>query len=268
MKVLLMFLNMRLRELKNAEKTARQQLVDSPEGRLRVSNQKGFLRFYHVSEKSDHSGTYIKNEDRQLARALAQKDYNTQLIKSIKQEENAIKAFLEKYPKKSPEDAYANLTLTRKEIVEASFLEGEDYARWWLAQPFEANSSFPEEKIFATKRGEFVRSKSEAMIADSYYDMGIPYKYDFPVEVEPGRYRYVDFAILDVRNGRVFYHEHLGRLDDPGYLEKNLLKIKEYQKINVFTGKNLILTFEKEDIPLDMNLFRKNTAELFGIEIP
>ena len=268
MKALLIVLSKRLHELKEAEKKACQELADAPDGRMRISKQKGFLRFYHVTEANNHRGTYIKKENEQLARDLAQKDYNIKLVNSIKQEKKAIEAFLKGYPKISPEDTYAKLAPARKEKVEAAFMEGEDYARAWLAQPFEANPSFPEEKVFATKRGEFVRSKSEAMIADAYYDMGIPYKYDYPVEVEPGRYRYVDFAVLDVRNGKVFYHEHLGRLDDLSYLRKNMRKLKEYQAIKVFSGKNLILTMETEECPLDMSLFRKNMAELFGKILP
>jgi hypothetical protein len=173
-------------------------------------------------------------------------------------------SFLNNYPGQSPEDVYSDLAPARKMLVSAAFMEGKDLAEKWLSQSFEANPSFPEEKVFATKRGEFVRSKSEAMIADAYFDMGIPYKYDYPVEVEPGRYRYVDFAVLDVRNGKVFYHEHLGRVDDPDYLRKNMRKIKEYQRIKIFSGKNLMLTLETEEFPLDMSLFRQNVAELFG----
>ena len=41
----------------------------------------------------------------------------------------------------------------------------------------------PEEKKFATKRGELVRSKSEAMIADCYYELGIPYKNAQPINL-------------------------------------------------------------------------------------
>ena len=148
------------------------------------------------------------------------------------------------------------------------FVEGEDYAKLWQAQPFEENPYLPEEKLFSTKRGEKVRSKSEAMIADTYFDMGIPYKYDYPVEVGNGKKKYVDFAVLDVRNKRVIYHEHLGRMDDPAYVCKNMTKLNEYRRIGIFTGKNLILTTEIDGCPLDMASFRKNTAELFGKALP
>jgi len=264
MKTLLMLFRRRLEELRSAEEKTLNQIKDSPEGSLRVANNDGFVRYYHVTQKNGKNGKYIRNESRDLACALAQKDYNTRLLRSIQKEKTAIVSFLNNYPGQSPEDVYSDLAPARKMLVSAAFMEGKDLAEKWLSQSFEANPSFPEEKVFATKRGEFVRSKSEAMIADAYFDMGIPYKYDYPVEVEPGRYRYVDFAVLDVRNGKVFYHEHLGRVDDPDYLRKNMRKIKEYQRIKIFSGKNLMLTLETEEFPLDMSLFRQNVAELFG----
>lgn len=231
---------------------------------MRVADRKGHPIYYHVHDHNVIGGTYLKASQSDLARALAQKDYLNRLLKSIDSEEKAIERFLKSYPTQSPEDVFANLIPARKELVTPLFTEGEDAAKLWLAQPFAENPYLPEEKMFATKRGENVRSKSEAMIADAYYDMGIPYKYDFPVDVGNGKTRYVDFALLDVRNGRVIYHEHLGRLDDPGYLHKNMLKLDEYRRVGIFTGKNLILTTELDGCPLDMNLFRQNTAELFG----
>ena len=109
-----------------------------------------------------------------------------------------------------------------------------------------------------------MRSKSEAMIADAYYELGIPYKYEYPIEVSPGVTRFADFAVLDIRNRKVYYHEHFGLLDHPDYLKKSMRKLKEYRGVGIFTGKNLILTHEIDGCPLDMNLFRQNTAEFFG----
>ncbi len=264
MKVLVNSMRRRLDSLKSGENRVLEQLKKVPEGRLRVNEKKGCICFYYITDSADRNGTYLKASQSDLARALAQKDYLNRLLKSIDSEEKAIERFLKSYPTQSPEDVFANLIPARKELVTPLFTEGEDAAKLWLAQPFAENPYLPEEKMFATKRGENVRSKSEAMIADAYYDMGIPYKYDFPVDVGNGKTRYVDFALLDVRNGRVIYHEHLGRLDDPVYLHKNMLKLDEYRRVGIFTGKNLILTTELDGCPLDMNLFRQNTAELFG----
>ncbi|MCR5059170.1 MAG: hypothetical protein K6A81_11210 [Clostridiales bacterium] len=268
MKSLVVIMQKRLEAMKASEQKAKEQLEGAPDGRLRIYEKRGHLHFYHITDAEDKNGIYMKNDQQNLARELAQKDYLIKLLKSIRAEIKALERFMRNYPQPSPETVYSNLSSARKALVTPLLGDDEAYAEWWQAQPYAENSSFPEEKKYATKRGELVRSKSEAMIADAYFDLGIPYKYDYPVEIGKGKYRYVDFVLLDVRSGRLIYHEHLGRMDDPLYLHKNMIKLDEYRKIGIFSGKNLLLTTETEDHPLNMNLFRKNTAELFGKALP
>ncbi len=258
----------RMETLEAAEKDSLQKLRQLPEGRLRIDEKRGKSRYYHVFGQTAENGLYLGKDKIDLVRSLAQKQYLSNLLKSIRKEKKAIENYLRSYPSTSPEEVFAKLIPARKALVTPLFVEGEDYAKLWQAQPFEENPYLPEEKLFSTKRGEKVRSKSEAMIADTYFDMGIPYKYDYPVEVGNGKKKYVDFAVLDVRNKRVIYHEHLGRMDDPAYVCKNMTKLNEYRRIGIFTGKNLILTTEIDGCPLDMASFRKNTAELFGKALP
>lgn len=199
-------------------------------------------------------------------RALAQKDYLTKVLKAMERELAFINLVLARAPKERPEEVYGKLIPARKKYVTPVLLDDEEYARRWQAEPYNENPYEPGEKVFATKRGEMVRSKSEAMIADSYYDMGIPYKYDYPVKVQNGKTKYVDFLVLDMRRRQVYYHEHLGLLDDPSYVKKNMIKLREYRAVGIYTGKNLILTQETKDCPLNMSLFRNNMAELFGVD--
>ncbi len=46
---------------------------------------------------------------------------------------------------------------------------------------------------------EKVRSKSEAFIADTLYEFGIPYRYEYLVRMVNGELRYPDFTLLKVR---------------------------------------------------------------------
>lgn len=268
MKSLVVAMQKRLETMKTSEQKAQNQLQKSPDGKLRICEVNGFVRYYHIITPGDRVGIYLKNDQLDLARSLAQKDYLARLLKSIRKEIKAIETFLSNYPEPSPEEVYSNLISSRKALVTPLLGDDEAYAKWWQSQPYAENPTFPEDKKFATKRGDLVRSKTEAMIADAYYEMGIPYKYDYPIEIGKGKYRYMDFVMLDVRTGRLIYHEHLGLMDDPSYLHKNMVKLDEYRGLGIFTGKNLILTTETEDHPLNMNLFRKNTAELFGKALP
>ena len=39
-----------------------------------------------------------------------------------------------------------------------------------------------------------------------------------------------DFLVLDIKNRRTIVWEHLGKMQDPGYVERNLRKINAYLK--------------------------------------
>ena len=109
-----------------------------------------------------------------------------------------------------------------------------------------------------SERGERVRSKSEKIIADKYNMMGFHYKYEKPlfltdktnfVTVRP------DFTVLNVRKRKQYYHEHLGKMDDPKYVRRNIYKLRLYEKNGIFIGDQLFLTLESSEQPLDMNHF-------------
>ena len=116
---------------------------------------------------------------------------------------------------------------------------------------------------FKTRKGELVRSKSEASIANIYFEMGIPYRYECALSLDGNIVLHPDFTLLNTAHRRIMYHEHLGRLDKPGYLEDQMWKFKVYQKNGIFIGKNLIITAETEDHPFDQELFRKSVKDIF-----
>ena len=59
-------------------------------------------------------------------------------------------------------------------------------AEEWQSKTFKTNSYKTENKIYDTRRGEKVRSKSEAIIADMLFEMGIPYHYEYPLRLRNG----------------------------------------------------------------------------------
>lgn len=82
--------------------------------------------------------------------------------------------------------------------------------------------------IHRTERGDLVRSKSELVIADKLHARGLAYAYEQPLALVNGHVRYPDFTIADHARGVTFYWEHLGLLDDPGYLSRWHRKRQEY----------------------------------------
>lgn len=82
--------------------------------------------------------------------------------------------------------------------------------------------------IHTTSRGDVVRSKSEALIAELLYARKIEYAYERKLTFDDGSFRYPDFTIEDDDLGRTIYWEHLGMLNDSVYAKRWEAKCKWY----------------------------------------
>jgi ATP-dependent exoDNAse (exonuclease V) alpha subunit len=70
--------------------------------------------------------------------------------------------------------------------------------------------------VHRTRNGELVRSKSEVIVADTLYALGIEYGYEVELAMPDKTRRLPDFTIR-ASNHKPVYWEHLGMLDRPGY---------------------------------------------------
>lgn len=60
--------------------------------------------------------------------------------------------------------------------------------------------------------------------------------------------------VLNVKKRKEFYWEHLGMMDDLGYVEKALHKIAVYEQNGICLRENLILTYETSRNPLSQKM--------------
>ena len=107
----------------------------------------------------------------------------------------------------------------------------------------------PETLKFYTKMGIIVRSKSEVIIATALYDNNIKFEYEKAIKISDVIY-YPDFTV-EKKNGDIILWEHLGLIDNPDYRNKAYRKILKYNENGYYQGKNLILTYETAESPLD-----------------
>lgn len=255
-------INTRLEQLQKAIKFAEKEQKTFPAGRLRVSKNPRQTRYYIVTDSTDKTGEYLPKTAQATIKNLAQKGYNKLFLKAAYSEQKALKEFLLKY-NCSPEDIYNNLIPERKKLVIPYISTNDLIAKEWQSKIFKPNPYKPEHKIHDTKRGEKVRSKSEAFIADTLYEFGIPYRYEYPVKMFNGEIKYPDFTILKVKTREIIYFEHFGKMGDEGYRIDTMEKMDLYRASGIYPGKNLIFTYETEDNPLDIKGMRKMLHELF-----
>jgi len=248
--------------LKKLSVQLEKRLQEFPEGSLRVSNNKGFPRYYHIRHLNDTRGQYIVKENIDLAKQLAQKDYTQKLYKKVTAELADINRYLNHHTPNELEQVYINMNTYRKALVTPEVIPDEMFVQEWEQESYNANPYYPEQRVYSTKKDELVRSKSEVMLADMYYEMGIPYRYEAELVLKDGKKKYPDFTLLKTSTREIIYHEHFGLLDDEEYRQTNLAKLEEYRKNGIYPGKNLILTYEAEGCYLNMKDVKKMVKEI------
>ena len=253
----------RVKTLKTAIRAAEKEKTRLPNGRLRVSQTRNQIRYYHIESDNNHQGTYIPKSERDLAESLAQKEYNEQFLRYAHTELSRLERCIRLFSETNADLAYQNLDPRRRRLVEPYIIPDDEYAANWQSQTFKTNSFMPEAKIYDTKNGEKVRSKSEAILADLFMEYGIPYHYEQALYLKDKSVRYPDFTLLKIATREEIYLEHFGLLDDDEYRYKCLEKLDEYRHNGIYPGKNLLITYESEEFPLDIKGIRKMIKELF-----
>jgi len=245
-------LEARAATLKKAITKAEKDKDSYPEGRLRISANKNRTRYYKVDRSGDTQGEYLTKEQYRMALTLAQKDYNKQFLKQAKLELATLEHSISQLSKENTDLAYQKLSAHRQNLITPYILTDDLYAQKWQSIACKTNTFLTEKKIYDTRRGERVRSKSEAIIADILYELQIPYHYEKALELKDKSVRYPDFTLLKKRTREEIYFEHFGLWDNEDYLKESLRKLDEYRKNGIYLGNNLLFTYETQDNPLDI----------------
>ena len=245
------------RELVKLVQMAEKYSDSSLPGALQISTVKGRPRYYHcyLDQEGNKQKKYIstKKEGSKIME-LAQHSYNAAFLKTAKEQLKAIRKALRSIDENALADVYALLHSERKKLITPIVPDEDTFVRQWEQDEYQPGYFSDEAPFIRSNRGERVRSKSEKIIADKYYKLGIPYKYEKPLVVSKQTKRITirpDFTTLNKRTRIQRYHEHLGRMDDPQYVQKALEKIRLYEENGIFIGEQLILTFESYEKPLD-----------------
>ena len=230
-----------------------------PNGKLRISKDKGIVRFYHCME-GDGLGKYIPKTNEQLPRELAQKTYDAAVIKKAEVRLKQIAKILLDYQDDEIEQIYLSCHEDRKALIMPVEQTKEQRIKLWLEEPYKGKE-FPEgTPMILTERGERVRSKSEKILADYFYAKGIPYLYEKPLYLNGYGIVYPDFTFYSPKIRKEIYWEHEGMMDSQEYARAAVKKINSYQMNGIFPGERLILTYETTQDVIDLKLMKTLTA--------
>lgn len=242
-------LNNKMREIR-----AEYKRLEVKEGELIVSKSHGTDQYYQFL---NGKRVYIRKKHRNIAAKLAQRDYDKVLLEKMKARIDELEEMLQIYETNPIDEAKKSLCESRRVLTDLHFMSDDEYVKKWQAHQYTGKGFFPGDDEILTNRGERVRSKTEKIIADKLFSLGIPYRYECPLNVRGFGVIFPDFTVLDVITREEIYYEHLGMMDFPDYVRGAIQKIKTYEKAGIFVGDKLLLTYEVSGASPNMDLFEK-----------
>ena len=245
-------LEYRMCELKKIVKEKEKSLKKVPQGIVNVHNSKGRVQYYYKENSKAKVRRYLKENEKILVKELCQKDYDERVLDSAKKELKILEKLYKIYQSKVCEEIFESLNIHRQKFVVPLRLPDKEYIERWENELYEKPGFAADYPEYYTDKGERVRSKSEVLIANALKNRGIPYKYEYPIRLDNGLTYHPDFRILKIKNRKIVYWEHFGKMDDPEYVEKVVRKLNAYAQNDIFPGKNLIVTFENGKRPLNL----------------
>lgn len=239
-----------LQSQRNLKKIYEKKIEDLPKGILSVTEKKGIL--YYCKYANDKKIYLGKGNDE--INGLKARRLLTEATKRIEVNESLMKQFLQEYQDISLETIEASLSKAYKSDDGKAY-EAINLANYknWGNQEYQRDMKYPEALVHRTLKGDYVRSKSEVIIANCYYLKNIQYRSEEVTKV--GKYFFApDFKILVPEKRKIKIHEHFGMMHNPEYREKALWKMSVYIENGYRPYEDIIFTFDD----LDGNIDAKN----------
>lgn len=205
-------------------------------------------------QSDGHKKIYIKKKDKELAEKLAIKKYLSALLEDLEKEKSATDMYLRHCPRSHENlDALFAGSSEVLNLLSPYFSPLSKELDHWMNSQYKHNLKHPEHLTQKVGSNEFVRSKSEAMIAKVLKQYKIPYRYESQLILDDVEL-YPDFTIRHPKTGEYFYWEHFGLLDKPEYVKTMHTKMQLYTANNIMPSIKLITTYETKEKPLTFEM--------------
>jgi len=114
--------------------------------------------------------------------------------------------------------------------------------RQQLASIIAEHRMYKERYIYYTPHGDYVSSKSEALISMLLMRMKIKFHYELPLRISEHQFYHPDFTFYI--KGKVYYYEHLGKMQDPEYVANWKKRLQMYHAMGIRENDRLFITRE------------------------
>lgn len=243
------------------------EMHDMPQGNLVMQTIRDKHYYYQATSPSGNYKRKGVTGNKDLVGQLARKEYLARTNEAAIADIKLLEQLLAKYKSLDPAEVIKRMSKAAQTVPPELFL-GQGFAgaggqqqddalkmrlkeyHQWAQEDFSQSTYRPQEKIHLTSSGIYVRSLSEAIIAERLTANNVPFRYEQLIKID-GKWFSPDFTIR-VANARLLYWEHAGMMDDQNYVSRHLSKISYYQRAGIVPWKNLIVTYGTSENGLDM----------------
>lgn len=237
-----------LDEQRKLKKIYAKKVKTLPNGVLSVSEYKG-KRYY--SKYQNGNRKYMGKETVQEVKDIQLYKLLEEMIKRIETNDVLISKILKEYKDPSPITVERELGKAyQNESGELLKLFGKKNGKDWGNQEYERYMKYPEKLVHRTLKGDFVRSKSEVILANTLFAKGLQYRYEEITEIG-SHVLAPDFKVLIPKTNQIKIIEHFGMMQDFKYRKKAMDKMETYIEHGYRPYEDIIFTFDDLDGHID-----------------
>lgn len=227
---------------------------------INVSSVNGKTQYYlnYGGERK-----YLRDSEISKVKELCQNDYDIKVLKAARKELKYLEKIKSMYQGEVCEAIYEKQASGRKAVLHPIYLPDNEYIKQWEAVSYDRKSFREGAPEYYTDKGERVRSKTEIIIANMLKKHNIPYRYECPMYLKGYGTIHPDFTVLNMKERKEMYLEHMGMMDDEEYREEALRRINAYEQNGIFPGDRLVLTHETRNNPVSSLLLEKIVCHYF-----
>ncbi|MCR4782203.1 MAG: hypothetical protein K5851_05645 [Lachnospiraceae bacterium] len=228
---------------------------------MRVSKSGKSFQYYLRENPKNKNGTYIPKAKIEIAKALAQRDYEKKALAYAKAELVNVTTYLAYMKVNNLISVLDSFGEGRQRLITPIYRMETDFVEAWKSIKYKGRDFGDINTEFFTSNGVRVASKSELAIANMLEAYNIPYRYEYPLILSSGKKIWPDFLCLNVRTRKEIIWEHFGMMDNIGYANRNVEKINLYAKDGYCLGENFVATFETSQVQLNLKTVQRIIEE-------
>ena len=240
-------INRLCRDLHDRKASLMEELQSLPDGELyactSAGSQRYYQRFRRTGNRKKERRIGIKRNP-ELLSAMVRKKYVTEAISILEKDISAAEELLRLYIPVD-ENSVMEGFLRKFPDLSGGIYHGTMDLQEWSEAYREENDFYAECLTSTAADGTLRRSKGELFIGAKLDQHKIPYRYE--AFAHPDLPYRPDFKILRPRDRKIIFWEHLGLVNDHGYMEANKRKLSSYEDVGIVPWDNLIITYDQSD---------------------